>query len=1546
MFKWSWIRNLFARPSRPVRKTRVRYRPCIETLEERSQPATFTVTSLANFGPGSLRGAVAAANLNPGHDEIRFAEGLQGTILVTSSGPISITDPLTIIGPDNGKLVVLGSGSRVFTVTPNDVSLTITGLTAQDGRNVPSSWSKPILESVTALDNRTLALQFNHPLGKNAALAESYVIPQLTVEKVQVIESLNRVILTTSPQDARDYNVALNKLRSKSGRIVSVPTNAGKFTGSLRTATSHSTDLAPPRLTGAVSTDNTKVVVSFSKPMSDSALNIANYSIVQAAANGEAAVVLVKDARFLDETRTAVELTTFSQNALNFVVTAVNVKDQAGNSLAPAQLSAGGLMIDPSRAMFFGTGPKGSQIVDTDKDGVTDHVEQRGWQVTIKLANGGTRSWWVTSDPRVADTDGDDLGDAVELQLGSDPRNADTDGDQLTDFQEYNEIFSDHASQDSDGDGLDDGTEFLGLFTSPVHADTDGDGIPDGDEVANPNRNPLVADLPRPSIEIGDVNLTLDVRFTETTSTGTRELQSKSVKSTLSQSENKKYSHTDSNTQEASAKLSASTEFTIDPSLFGFILGGGTEFKTTVGVETGWTGSWTSSTTSESEQATQRAYEDSLQTDAETTAGSTVERTVQGARMQVTVFLKNASTMAFNIRNLQLTAFMYDPSQPTRLVPVATLLPESAPAEGFNLGPLVPERGPFIFANDSIFPSQVEMLMKNPSGLVFRISNFDILDEAGRNFAFASRDVTDRTTSLVIDYGGTDSDGDGEGDLTEYNRVAVSSGRIAIDTNGDGEVDDDDRRIVFDRTGVHVGITLRQALANMRLKEYDESVTPSSSLSEEQLRNSYSIVKDAATGYERIFRIRTVAREAGLAKSWELLTPQGIVRPKTLDDIILSPRSDVKLVFVQDLDGDRLPANLEFLYGTSDQSRDSDGDALDDRFEALIGWRVDLGPNGSRQIFSSPTLADTDGDGLGDFEEAPGTLVRDKDELIIRATRSGPTDIVTDPRNRDTDSDGVSDFDEVRGYTVNLRNPLVPDFTRGRVPDGTSTFFDVVIFSLPFPGFDTGTRVRVSATGGGLTADTDYFIRKVSEAGAHAFYTSQANAFADTNRVDLTATITASVTATFVIGPPTTISVTTNPANPDTDSDSVPDGVERRLGGNPTDPNDRDLFADDDRDGLANIEEIEGWTVTYYQVSTDPLTRGTAVTIHVTSDPFKADTDGDGIPDGEEWRLRLNPRSHDTDGDGLTDFREVRGFQLRDLGVIWTNPLDADTDHDMRSDGDEAELVDIESKRWIVRPVGKTPYRVFSNPLVADADFDGLVDGQEYNWNNGLFRSDPTKANTDSDSRTDGEEWQLGLNPLVEDFLVTVVYRSLQITSDGDAGSNAGEFRWTFDVRLPSNSSVTGLANNTTRVHVFDQLLSILPDYNGDRTRSLAGGFGGVVQIRDDVNNLLDLSRYLPLAQRSITFSVATNQRFALEGEVRELDVNDVVKVNFGGLEGVKATKESGEKVLGVFEGSSLTRGSITELTFSFTSADNFIDRGTTDGGKIAGHVKAMIIVS
>jgi hypothetical protein len=76
--------------------------------------ATFTVSNLADSGPGSLRQAVLDANAAAGPDDITFT--VVGTITLTS-GQITITDPLVIHGPGAGALTVSGNDlSRIFGV--------------------------------------------------------------------------------------------------------------------------------------------------------------------------------------------------------------------------------------------------------------------------------------------------------------------------------------------------------------------------------------------------------------------------------------------------------------------------------------------------------------------------------------------------------------------------------------------------------------------------------------------------------------------------------------------------------------------------------------------------------------------------------------------------------------------------------------------------------------------------------------------------------------------------------------------------------------------------------------------------------------------------------------------------------------------------------------------------------------------------------------------------------------------------------------------------------------------------------------------------------------------------------------------------------------------------------------------------------------------------------------------------------------------------------------------------------------------------------------
>ena len=83
---------------------------------------TFTVTNTNDSGPGSLRAAIEAANANAGADEIVFADGVSGTITLSSTLS-KVTDPagLTIDGGGDvtlhsivaAHLFVVGQGARL-----------------------------------------------------------------------------------------------------------------------------------------------------------------------------------------------------------------------------------------------------------------------------------------------------------------------------------------------------------------------------------------------------------------------------------------------------------------------------------------------------------------------------------------------------------------------------------------------------------------------------------------------------------------------------------------------------------------------------------------------------------------------------------------------------------------------------------------------------------------------------------------------------------------------------------------------------------------------------------------------------------------------------------------------------------------------------------------------------------------------------------------------------------------------------------------------------------------------------------------------------------------------------------------------------------------------------------------------------------------------------------------------------------------------------------------------------------------------------------------
>lgn len=766
------------------------YRLTVVGVRDRDRRVQMTPAQTYDFTFVVSPGVLGAIALDSTHVLVTFDAAMDSNVLNASNYTISDPD-LTVIDADfvphsqNTAVKLLTSGQQslnymllVANVTSGGGTRPLDPARSTAAFNGIAPNAPLVVSGAVATSATTVLVSFNKPLTDDAADPTNFEIPELVVTSAVMSLYNTQVQLTTLPMIAgQEYTVTVSKVRDRErSQVIKPPGNQATF---MYDGPPNQSYL--PRMVGAISESNTSVIVSYNKRMGPSAAARSNYSIVQLNVNSEVGTLMVMDAEFVDGSHTSVRLTTSSQSEVTYRVTAVNVKDASGNGLHHEEL-----LVDPSTDTFAGTPPSvppGGSALDLDGDGLNDNIELRGYVVTIVGSDGEAYQIQVTSDPFLKDTDADGLDDLVERQIRTDPRNYDTDSDGISDFDEFNVYYSSPTHQDTDGDELDDNLEIFFFKTSSLFDDTDGDGLEDGDEINAGNRDPLIADLPEPGILIGEVALRLDTRFQYTDTEGNSQKLSKSNQATLHQSQEKKFAQSD--TETTKHELEAGFEGGYD---------GGAVAKGTVKYTFARENQFQAST--ESTTNTQREYQNTLSTEVARDITQAVQRTVEGASIDLVVTLGNFSDIPFTMSNIEVTALMQDPYNRTKLSPIASLLPASMLTSGdfeVFLGPFIQERGPFIFKSTNVFPSMVEDLMKNPRGLIFKVANFDITDEQGRNFAYISQDVNDRTAGIIIDYG--------NGQVDKY-RVATSS---TFDAN----------------TGKPKGITMAYALQGILGMEKD-----------------------------------------------------------------------------------------------------------------------------------------------------------------------------------------------------------------------------------------------------------------------------------------------------------------------------------------------------------------------------------------------------------------------------------------------------------------------------------------------------------------------------------------------------------------------------------------------------------------------------------------------------------------------------------------------------------------------------------------------------
>ncbi|MEM6639663.1 MAG: S8 family serine peptidase, partial [Pseudomonadota bacterium] len=229
----------------------------------------------------------------------------------------------------------------------------------------------------------------------------------------------------------------------------------------------------------------------------------------------------------------------------------------------------------------------------------------------------------------------------------------------------------------------------------------------------------------------------------------------------------------------------------------------------------------------------------------------------------------------------------------------------------------------------------------------------------------------------------------------------------------------------------------------------------------------------------------------------------------------------------------------------------------------------------------------------------------------------------------------------------------------------------------------------------------------------------------------------------------------------DADADGITDWWEMRNGLDPANP--ADGTDDRDSDGLSNRQEFElGSDLDRADTDDDGLSDGDEFLLYGSS-LLSVDGDNDGLLDTEEaLQLGTDPMSSDSDGDGLSDFEE-----LRDFG---TDPQAADTDDDGIDDRTELSFGlnplqdDASTDTDGDGLTALDEVMAGTRPELADSDYDGLDDGRELN----VLGTDPVFVDSDGDRILDGYEVAIGLDPL----LATDAAEDI----DGDGFDNVTEF--------------------------------------------------------------------------------------------------------------------------------------------------------------------------
>jgi hypothetical protein len=546
----------------------------------------------------------------------------------------------------------------------------------------------------------------------------------------------------------------------------------------------------------------------------------------------------------------------------------------------------------------------------------------------------------------------------------------------------------------------------------------------------------------------------------------------------------------------------------------------------------------------------------------------------------------------------------------------------------------------------------------------------------------------------------------------------------------------------------------------------------------------------SCSGPETLVRFGS-QRNGDFGRQWVVLTTSTVRAGADFGRITVKPREDFYLAFVQDLDQDGIFAREEFLSGSTDSSadiydnssfgkgeflaydlafdldgelvgytipalvaepdgiadsKDTDRDGLGDFAEIRVGWKVSSDGGLLQQVYPSPRLADSDGDGMLDPQEqdlspfctsvadggdprqdalcrfqledavsqdsaisivagADGianTLATGDDEQRVLQMTSSLTSntVVIGPGingviDTDLSGDDLYESSQSSSRITPTSNPLLPDTDS----DGVSDFAEL-------NGYIVGTSIRDNSIGYGddflQINNSDQQINCGANGlvdtalGGDDYYTYGFTLDIDHSYGSICDSELSSGTYIPIIF-----------SGRNGVIDSIPNQLPRNTAANAI------------ADSLAVGDDIQ------QAYLYGPVLSGGIVILPGPNGTIESTPEWDDVYVAGEIVV-TDPLRRDTDSDLVADGLE------RDQGGDPTDALDGeqfrDSDQDGLSDTEESVL------GWIAY-TGNSSYLVLSNPSRPDSDFDGLPDLAER-----ILGTDPNKSDTDNDGLSDFDE--------------------------------------------------------------------------------------------------------------------------------------------------------------------------------------------------------------